>query len=98
MYTIEKVEEVVVKKVVSTKATLAEYVGYQIAEKRKAYGYTVQELLDKMSNQISISYLKNIEKGLDTFKLKDMELICKTLGIEVASLFPQSKQDVPTIL
>jgi transcriptional regulator with XRE-family HTH domain len=88
MYLIQTKQQQVIETIVEVPVTLAEYVGYQIQQAREANGLKIKDLLRALDFELSITYVRNIEKGLDTFKLKDMEKICKVLNIEVASLFP----------
>ena len=88
MYEIKKVEQVTVEKEVVIEATLEQYVGYQLLKAREAKKWSHQETILQVKGAISVTHLRNIEKGLPTLRLKDMELLCSIYGLEVACLFP----------
>jgi len=86
-------EEVVteVKKTVKD-VTLAEFVGYKVRTIRLKRKLSVEELQVKLEGKVTLSHLKNIEKGLNTMRLKDMEAISTALGIDVYTLFSVEKE------
>ena len=88
MYEIKKVEQVTVEKEVVVEATLDQYVGYQLMLGREAKKWSHQETILQVKGAVSITHLRNIEKGLPTLRLKDMELLCDIYDVEVSSLFP----------
>ena len=90
MYKIKTEKEVVTVEVVEESVSLEEFVGYRVRTLREASGYTQESFLVLIKGAISITHLKNIEKGLKTMRLRDMEIICDALGVAVYHLFLES--------
>lgn len=93
MYTI--VTEVPVTTIQRTEktVTLAEFIGFNIRTLREARKSTPNQFLNYINllhegeKSISITHYKNIEKGLSSMRLGDLELICEGLDVPVHTLF-----------
>lgn len=87
-YTIETEVEVTTIQKVAKEVSLEQYVGYKILKAREAKGLNISQLVDKIDKKISITHLTNIEKGLLTTRLKDMQILSEALDIHISTLFP----------
>jgi transcriptional regulator with XRE-family HTH domain len=81
-YLIETKKEVVKVELVQSKVNFSQFVGHKVKTLREEAGLSQVEFLNKINEAISITHLKNIEKGLPTMRLRDIEAISKGLNVE----------------
>lgn len=92
MYKIVTVVEKVVVEEVETEVTLEQYIGHALREAREETKLSLAEVVEKLDKQVSTTHLKNIEKGLLTFRLKDMILLTNFYQLHISAIFPQEEK------
>lgn len=79
-------------------ATLAEYIGYVISNRREFLKLNISEVSRLTMNStvqsrgsipgISATNIGNIERGITNPNINSLEILCDVLGIHISTLFP----------
>lgn len=89
MYTIKRIKEVIVEETTEEQVSLSEFVGFKFREKRLKKGLKVEDVAALSKDKISSSHISRVERGNPSLRLKDIELLCEILDIDVKTLFSE---------
>ncbi len=97
-FKIKTEKEVVTKELVEVEATLNEFIGYKVKEKRELLDLNIAQVSRRLFSQEGVSLsgttIGKIERGYDGIRIDNLHVICKVLGMNLIDVFPSEMKDI----